>query len=84
MRALLSLGLFAFAQKLGRGIDVPVHPANCRSGKAKRCYTADVSVVISWLSGASGHEPGVAAPSHVDEYGRAMFQSGFGTGVVRR
>lgn len=66
------------------GIGVPVHPVNCRSGKAKRCYTADASVVISRLSGASGHEPGVAALSHVDEYGRAVFQSGFGTGAVGR
>jgi hypothetical protein len=65
-----------------RGADAPVHPAQCRSGRARRCYTADVRAVIRQLSGASGNEPGVAAPSHIDQYGRTVFQSGFGIGAV--
>lgn len=65
-----------------RGAEAPIHPAECRSGRARRCYTADVQAVIMRLSGSSGNEPGVAAPSHVDEYGRTVFQSGFGTGAV--
>jgi len=60
----------------------PVHPAACRSGKEKRCYTADVAIVIAKLSGPSGREPGVGAPSYVDEYGRTVTLGGFGLGAV--
>lgn len=59
-----------------------IHPRACRSGKANRCYTADVAVVMKRLSGASGKEPGMAAPSRVDQYGRTVFESGYGTGAV--
>ena len=65
-----------------RPAEAPAHPATCRSGKAKRCYTADVALVYARLSGADGRQPGVAAPSYVDKYGRTVMQSGFGTGAV--
>ena len=58
------------------------HPARCRSGKPKRCYTADVLSVMKILSGESGTQPGVAAPHHVDQYGRTVTYSGFGTGAI--
>jgi hypothetical protein len=64
-----------------RGVDVPAHPAACRSGRARRCYTADVAAVLRQLSGASGNEPGVPVPT-TDEYGRTVLQSGFGIGAV--
>lgn len=67
-----------------KGTNDPVAPARCRSGKPKRCYTADIAVVLKRLSGASGREPGVAAPSAVDQYGRTVYESGFGTGAVAR
>jgi hypothetical protein len=65
-----------------RPIDAPVHPSTCRSGKPKRCYTADVELVFVRLSGENMQQPGVAAPSYVDEYGRTVIESGFGTGAV--
>jgi len=65
-----------------RGATAPVRPAACRSGKRNRCYTADVDAVIRHLSGDSGTEPGVAASSGKDQYGRTVYQSGFGTGAV--
>jgi hypothetical protein len=65
-----------------RAADAPVHPDNCRSGRARRCYTADVLAVIRQLSGPSGREPGVAVPTSVDEYGRTVTRSGFGIGAV--
>lgn len=69
------------ATLFARGSDAPVHPPKCRSGKAKRCYTADVAVLIKQLSGASGNEPGMPIPTY-DKYGRAVYQSGFGIGAV--
>lgn len=60
----------------------PVHPSACRSGRANRCYTADVEVVFARLSGDDRQQPGMAAVSRVDEFGRAVRQSGFGTGAV--
>ena len=57
-------------------------PTRCRSGKPKRCYTADVLSVMKILSGESGTQPGVAAPNHIDQYGRTVFYSGFGTGAI--
>lgn len=65
-----------------RPSDLPQHPASCRSGKPKRCYTADVALVFARLSGADGAHPGLAAPSYVDRYGRTVTESGFGTGAV--
>lgn len=65
-----------------RPVDAPIHPAVCRSGKQNRCYTADVALVFARLSGADGKHPGLAAPSYVDEYGRTVTESGFGTGAV--
>lgn len=65
-----------------RPVDAPVHPSACRSGKPKRCYTADVALVFARLSGADGNHPGVAAPSYIDKFGRTVTQSGFGTGAV--
>lgn len=57
-------------------------PVVCRSGKPNRCYTADMAVVMRRLSGASGKEPGMAAPSRVDQYGRTVYESGYGTGAI--
>jgi hypothetical protein len=65
-----------------RPIDAPIHPSACRSGKPKRCYTADVALVFARLSGEDGNHPGVAAPSYIDKFGRTVTQSGFGTGAV--
>jgi hypothetical protein len=69
------------ATLFARGSDAPVHPAKCRSGRAKRCYTADVAALIKELSGASGNEPGMPIPTY-DKYGRAVYQSGFGIGAI--
>ncbi|CUS45099.1 hypothetical protein MGWOODY_Smn1881 [hydrothermal vent metagenome] len=59
-----------------------LHPSLCRSGKPGRCYTADVALVMRKLSGASGYEPGVAAPTYTDKYGRTVTESGFGVGSI--
>jgi hypothetical protein len=64
-----------------RASDAPAHPAKCRSGKPKRCYTADVALLIRQLSGASGKEPGMPIPSY-DKYGRTVLESGFGIGAI--
>lgn len=58
------------------------HPSACRSGKRNRCYTADVAVVLKRLSGASGREPGMAATTSIDAYGRTVYESGYGTGSI--
>jgi hypothetical protein len=58
------------------------HPARCRSGRPKRCYTADVLSVLKTLSGPSGTQPGVAVANHVDQYGRSVTYSGFGIGSI--
>lgn len=70
------------AMLFARGANAPVHPGECRSRRARRCYTADVQAVLRRLSGVSGNEPGVATPSYIDEYGRTVTQSGFGIGAV--
>jgi hypothetical protein len=58
------------------------HPIRCRSGKPKRCYTADVASVLKTLSGTTGMQPGVAASDHLDQYGRSVTYSGFGIGSI--
>lgn len=62
-----------------RPSDSPAAPTNCRG---KPCYTADVAQVLRALSGPSGYERGVAAPSSVDRFGRQVTVSGFGIGAV--
>jgi len=81
---------YATRSQLGESVTVfalptntAVHPSRCRSGKPNRCYTADVSAVMTVLSGASGNQPGVAAPHHIDEFGRTVTISGFGTGAIQ-
>jgi hypothetical protein len=81
---------YATRSRLGESVTVfalptnsAIHPVRCRSGKPNRCYTADVSAVMKVLSGASGNQPGVAAPHHIDEFGRAVTISGFGTGAIQ-
>jgi len=61
------------------GSDSPAAPASC---KAKRCYTADVAKVLEALSGPDGRTPGVAKPSYVDGFGRAVTIDGFGIGAI--
>ena len=70
------------ARLFARPVAVPVHPAACRSGKPSRCYTADTEQIFARLSGEDMQHPGVAAPSYIDEYGRKVLESGFGTGAV--
>lgn len=70
------------ATLFARPTDIPAHPTACRSGKPKRCYTADVALVFARLSGADGQHPGLAAPSYLDRYGRTVTESGFGTGAI--
>lgn len=65
-----------------RPVQSPTNPATCRSGMSNRCYTADVSVIMKRLSGASGNQPGMAAPSYIDKFGRTVTQSGYGVGAV--
>jgi hypothetical protein len=72
------------ATLFARAADAPVAPQRCRSGKAKRCYTADVAAVLQRLSGTSGNEPGVATPTSIDKYGRTVTESGFGIGAIAR
>ena len=81
---------YATSGRLGESVTVfalptnsAVHPSRCRSGKPNRCYTADVSAVMKVLSGTSGNQPGVAAPHHIDEFGRTVIISGFGTGAIQ-
>ena len=64
--------------------NVAAHPAKCRSGKPKRCYTADVLAVLKQLGGPTGREPGIAVPSQVDGYGRTVTYTGFGLGAISR
>ncbi|GAA0656519.1 hypothetical protein FHT00_002415 [Sphingomonas insulae] len=59
-----------------------VAPVGCRSRKATTCYTADVAEVLRILGGPDGTQPGVAIVDHRDEYGRAVYLSGYGTGAV--
>ena len=61
------------------GTDSPAAPTSC---KAKRCYTADVAVVLDALSGPDGRTPGVPKPSSVDSYGRQVTVSGYGIGAI--
>jgi hypothetical protein len=70
------------ATLFARAVEGPVNPATCRSGKPNRCYTADAQVIVKRLSGASSDEPGMAAPSYIDKYGRPVTESGYGTGAV--
>jgi hypothetical protein len=72
----------ASARLYARPVAAPVHPATCRSGRPRRCYTADTELVFARLSGKDMRHPGVATPSHVDEFGRDVLISGFGTGAV--
>ena len=76
------LGGAETATLYARPAEAPAHPTTCRSGKPKRCYTADIALVYARLSGADGQHPGVAAPSYVDKFGRPVMESGFGTGAV--
>ena len=66
---------FVFAQPA----DKPDAPTHCRD---KRCYTADVALVLDLLSGPSGNQPGVAKPTSVDKFGRQVTEMGYGIGAV--
>ncbi len=60
----------------------PVPPTDCRSKKITSCYTADVAKVMRILGGPDGTQPGVPVLDHLDEAGREVFLSGYGTGGV--
>lgn len=57
-------------------------PIGCRSKKITSCYTADVREVMRILGGPGGTKPGVPIVDHLDEYGREVRFSGYGTGGV--
>ena len=59
-----------------------VPPIGCKSRKATACYTADVAEVRRILGVPDGAQPGVAILDHHDEFGRAVYLSGYGTGGV--
>ncbi|WP_380783851.1 hypothetical protein [Sphingomonas sp. R86520] len=59
-----------------------VPPTGCRSKAVATCYTADVMEIMRILGGADGAQPGVPVLNHLDELGREVFLSGYGTGAV--
>lgn len=59
-----------------------VPPVGCRSKKLSTCYTADVAEVLRILGGPGGMTPGMPIVDHLDEYGREVFLSGYGTGGI--
>lgn len=73
---------FDWATLYARPSHEAVAPIGCRSKKATTCYTADVAEVMRILGGPNGTQPGVAIEDHRDEFGRAVYLSGYGTGGI--
>lgn len=83
-----SLGMpIGFATVWARPAAAPGAPSDCQpllkgEKTVVGCYTADAAEVTRVLGGPSGKEPGMALIDHVDDHGRTVLRSGFGTGMV--